>query len=583
MTENVEREAGAIQLLRRGIAASPELRVGMRFTIAMALARSLGQLVIPVLIQQILDRGVVGEAGFRAGFVYTACAIAAVVVLGLRELARVTEFRLMRAAENTLFGLRTRAFAHLHRLSIADHSEVRKGAMVARVTSDVEALARFAEWGAIAWITETTLIVGTLVVMAVYSWQLTLIVAAVFMPLLPVFRILQRRQLRAYDLLRTRVSENLAEVSEAVTGAAVIRAYGLHDRTRRRLDRAIRNQYKAELGAAKYFAIMFPLGEIFGAIALSATVAAGVTWGPGWGLEVGQLIAIFFLVNLLVSPVAELSEILDQTQTALAGWRKILDLLNQPIDVVEPDPGLGLAAGPLAVDAVDVGFSYRDGVKVLRNIDVIIEAGQGVAIVGETGSGKTTFAKLLCRLADPVTGSIMMNDVPLTDIAADARHAAIRMVPQDGFLFNTTIRENVSFGRPGAGDADVDAAFSALELDWWVERLPDGLHTVVGERGERLSVGERQLVALARAQLADPGLLILDEATSSVDPETEVALTTALSRLAEGRTTVSIAHRLSTAEGADRILVFDRGRIVEDGSHDDLVAAGGVYGRLYDS
>jgi putative ABC transport system ATP-binding protein len=219
----------------------------------------------------------------------------------------------------------------------------------------------------------------------------------------------------------------------------------------------------------------------------------------------------------------------------------------------------------------------------LRDIDATVPAGANVAVVGETGSGKTTFAKLLCRLADPTDGRILIGGVDLREVAPVSRHAAIRMVPQDGFLFDTTVRENVRMGHAGASDRDVEDAFRALGLDRWVARLADGLDTEVGERGENLSVGERQLIALARAQVADPGLLILDEATSSVDPETERALSIALVRLAEGRTIVSVAHRLSTAEAADIVLVFDRGEIVERGRHDELVAAGGRYAALYAS
>jgi len=398
-----------------------------------------------------------------------------------------------------------------------------------------------------------------------------------------VLRALQRRQLAAYDAVRVRVGDTLTEVSELVTGAPVVLAYGLEERTRGRLRAAITRQYRAQMRAAKWFSIMFPVADLFGAIALASVVSAGAINGPGWGLDLGELIAFLFLINLLLVPISELSEILDQTQTAIAGWRKILGVLATPVDVDEPAAGVALPAGAVAVDLVGVRFSYRTGDEVLRGIDLHLPAGATVAVVGETGSGKTTIAKLLCRLADPTSGAVLVGGVDLRHVAPEHRHRGIRMVPQDGFLFDTSLAENVRVGRAGASDDDVRGAFAALGLGWWVDELPGGLDAPVGERGGNLSVGERQLVALARAQLGDPGLLILDEATSSIDPETEQALTDALDRLAAGRTLVSIAHRLSTAERADLVVVVDAGEVVEVGSHDQLVDAGGVYAHLYES
>jgi putative ABC transport system ATP-binding protein len=279
----------------------------------------------------------------------------------------------------------------------------------------------------------------------------------------------------------------------------------------------------------------------------------------------------------------DLPEIYSETQTAIAGWRKILAVLDLDIEVVEPANGVLLPGGPLSVETEDVRFAYREGPEVLHGITLSVPAGGHVAIVGETGCGKTTFAKLMSRLADPVSGRIVIGGVDLRDVQSDSRRTRIRMVPQDGFLFGTTVRENVRYGRPAATDTEVEAAFVELGLSDWVAGLPDGLATPVGERGEALSVGERQLVALARAQIGDPGLLILDEATSAVDPATERRITEALRRLSAGRTVVTIAHRLSTAEGAQRVFVFDAGRLVQEGTHGELVTAGGRYAALYRS
>ncbi|MGH2747410.1 MAG: ABC transporter ATP-binding protein [Actinomycetota bacterium] len=578
------RVAGALEVLGRGLSESPELRKGLIYTITLAVVSALGAVLIPVLVQQVLDKGIRGPQGFRPTFVYWACGLAGGVVVVVYFAARATYSRMIRASESALANLRVRAFSHVHQLSIAEQTAERRGAFVTRVTSDIDTLAQFMEWGALAWITGSTLALVTLVAMAIYSWWLTLVVLVTVAPLFFVMRALQRGLLAAYDVVRTRVAETLSEISESVMGAAVIRAYGIEDRSDKRLKRAIRHQYEAQLRANKFMATIFPISDVFGALAVGAVVALGVWLGPSWGLTAGQLIAFLFLVNLFLQPLVELSETFDMTQTAIAGWRKVQTVLDLPIEIVEPDPGIRLSTGALEIRSEGVEFAYRDGGGlVLRGIDAHIPPGTQVAIVGETGCGKTTFAKLLCRLADPVTGRILISGVDLRDIAPESRRAAIRMVPQDGFLFDTTILDNVLYGYPEANEAEVEQSFGALGLAPWIERLPGGLQTRVGQRGEHLSVGERQFIALARAQIADPGILILDEATSAVDPETERALAEALERLSEGRTTVTIAHRLSTAEAADLVLVFDRGAIVELGTHSSLVSAGGVYASLYES
>ena len=574
---------GALAVMRRGIKVSPELRAGLAITVVMALTAAVGRLIVPILVQLVLDNGVLSDDGYDGAYVWTVSLAALAVVLLVAAASRVALIRLVDMAETVLMNLRVRVFEHIHHLSLADHTESRRGVLVARVTSDVETLARFTQWGLISWIIDTAIIVGTIAVMLWYSWLLTLLVLVIHLPLVPFLRWVQRSQFVSYGKVRSRVAETLGHVSEAVTGAQVIRAYGYGEPVRERLDDAIERQFAQQQRSQVWFACMLPVVDVVSSISLAVAVGIGVWYRDDLGLEVGELVAFLFLVNLLLQPIAQLGEVLDQTQTALAGWWKVLRVLDVPVEVAEPSEGAAPAAGPLEVELDGIGFSYRTGPPVLRDVSFTIPAESVVAVVGETGSGKTTCARLLTRLADPTEGVVRVGGVDLREVDPDARRAAIRMVPQDGFLFDVSIRDNIAYGREGTTAAEVEQAIDVLGLRGWIETLPDGLDTVVGERGGRLSVGERQLVALARAQVADPGLLVLDEATSAVDPETEEALAAALDRLAGGRTMISIAHRLSTAERADLVIVFDKGRVAQMGPHEDLVAVPGIYQTLYES
>jgi ATP-binding cassette, subfamily B, bacterial len=351
----------------------------------------------------------------------------------------------------------------------------------------------------------------------------------------------------------------------------------------RRVMVAVDRRRRAEIRAGTLGALFFPSGELFSVLTIAAVLLVGMALGPAGGLTVGTLVAFAFLVAIFLEPVAEFTEILDMTQQAVAGWKKVLDVLDTPVEVEDPRPGRTLPARALDLEVDRLSFSCHGGPPVLTDVSVAIPAGTRVALVGTTGSGKTTLAKLLIRLADPTGGAIRVAGVDLREVSLASLRSSLVMVPQDGFLFDTTVADNVRMGRPDASDVEIRAAFEALGLDDWVGGLPRGIHTRVGERGEHLSVGERQLVALARGYLADPGCLILDEATSAVDPATDVHLRHAIARLTRGRTALTIAHRLATAEHADLVLVLEGGRLVERGTHAALLAAGGAYARLYGS
>ena len=580
-----ERAEGTWRTLRRGLALSPELRIGLAGTLLLALVSMVGRAAVPVAVQQGIDRGLRAPGGANLDVVGVVVALTAAVLVVTTICGFLMMRRLFTVSETALAGVRTRAFRHVHDLSMLHQQSERRGSLVSRVTSDVDQITQFLQWGGVILLISVGQVLVTSVVMAVYSWQLTLVVFAAFIPALLVIRGFQRRLAAAYGVVRQRMGTLLAVVSESVVGASVIRAYGVSGRTAARLDEAIDGHRIAQQRAIRTSVISFSTGEIAAGLALAAVVVLGVRLGLAGELGIGELTAFLLLVTLFIQPVQIATEVLNEAQNAIAGWRRVLDVLDVEPDVADPAAdGVQLPVGPIDVRFVDVGFAYPGGPPVLSDVTVDIPAKSRVAVVGETGSGKTTFAKLLTRLMDPTTGAVLLSGVPLDRVRFSSLRSRVVMVPQDGFLFDSTVAENVRFARPALTDDELSLAFTELGLADWVDGLPAGLQTSVGERGEALSVGERQLVALARAYVADPDLLVLDEATSAVDPATEVRLQRTLDAVTRGRTTVAIAHRLSTAQSADEVIVVDRGRIVQRGPHDELVGdPDSIYGQLYAS
>jgi len=579
----------ALETIRRGVRFSPELKEGIGRTLVLAVVAALGQVVVPIAVQQTLDHGLDGSHGPDVRFTVL-MGLAAVLAIALTSWASYAMTRrLFTASEKGLATLRIKAFRHVHDLPLLTQNTEQRGALVSRVTSDVDQISQFLVFGGLIFVVSIGQILVATIIMLVYSWQLTIVVWVCFAPLFASLRFFQRKLSAAYGVVRRQIGAMLSAIAEPVVGAAVVRSYAVEARTQRRIDDAIDEYKSASTRAQGFTAFSFSLGGVSaglanaGVLIVGIWLANGVIPGAG-GMTAGQVLAFAFLVSLFVGPVQIGTQVLTDAQNAIAGWRRVIGILDTPADLVDPGPqGATLPRGPIDVRFEGVTFAYPGGPPVLRDVTLDISAGTRVAIVGETGSGKSTFAKLLTRLMDPDEGRVLLDGVDVGAISHASLRRSVVLVPQEGFLFDDTLLANVRYGRLDATEAEVSASAAALGLGDWLAGLPAGLATRVGQRGESLSTGERQLVALLRAHLADPDLLVLDEATSAVDPALEMRIGRALERLMSGRTSVTIAHRLSTAENADEVVVVDRGRIVQRGPHAELVTQDGVYAGLHAS
>ncbi len=578
-------DIGAIDTIRRGMRFSPELTEGIRATLLLAVLASVGQIVVPVAVQQTLDRGLHADGGPNVGFTVSMGVVAALAIAVTSFASYLMTTRLFTTSERGLATLRIKAFRHVHDLPLLTQNTERRGALVSRVTSDVDQVSQFLVFGGLLFIVSIGQVLVATVVMVIYSWQLALVVWLAFAPLFLSLRYFQRKLSAAYSTVRRQVGVMLSAISEPVVGAAVVRSYAVEDRTQARIDEAIDAYKTASTRAQGFTAFSFSLGGVSAGLANAGVIVIGVLLGFAGDITSGEVLAFAFLVTLFVGPVQMGTQILTDAQNAIAGWRRVIGILETPADLVDPgEDGQVLPRGPVDVRFEHVDFAYPSGPLVLRDVDLEIAAGTRLAIVGETGSGKSTFAKLLTRLMDPGAGAVRLDGVDLREIAQESLRRSVVLVPQEGFLFDDSLAENLRYGRLEATDDDLLAAVEELGLADWLATLPRGLRTQVGQRGESLSAGERQLVALVRAQLADPDLLVLDEATSAVDPALEMRIGLALERLMRGRTSVTIAHRLSTAENADEVVVVDRGRVVQRGPHAALVQQeGSVYAGLHAS
>lgn len=573
------RTAGA--LIRRAFVEAPSLREGLWVTLILAMVGQAVTVITPVVLQVILDGEILDPAGIDLAGVIRLAGIALLALVVGVMVGRMSLLRLVRSSSTGLSDLRAKTFGHIMRQSVLHVQSERRGNLLSRVTSDITTLQEFMEWGGVGMIIASSQVLLATGVMMFYEWRLALIALVGVLIYLAMMRWFQRILARNYDAVRKEVGVSLGVLSESITAIPIVRAYGTEEVTKAKVAEALERRFRVEFRTFRFGNMLFSTAEIFAGLLTATLVVAGVLIGVGLGTSSGTLIAFLLLANLLIEPLQILVETLEFAQSAASGLRRVVDVLDGEIDVAEPEDPRPLRQGGLSVRFEGVHYTYPEGPEVLSGVSVDIAVGARIAVVGETGSGKTTFAKLLVRLMDPTKGRVRVGGVPADQIGLDDLRDRVAFVPQEGFLFDDTIANNVRYGRLAADDAEIWTAFHELGLGQWVEGLPEGLQTKAGERGGNLSAGERQLVALVRAWIGTPDLLVLDEATSAVDPALDVALRHAIDKLTHGRTSVTIAHRLSTAEGADEVLVFDEGILVERGRHRDLLALDGVYAGLH--
>ena len=533
----------------------------------------------PALVRHAIDAGL--DAG-DPGVLNLSAALYVVVAVAALAFGRLAILLTAQIGETFLRDLRVRVFRHLLDLGLEYFEREQTGRLIARMTSDIDALQELVQAGMTAMVMNTLLFFGAVIVIFVMSWQLACCTLIVVPPAVYATRWFRRESNRAYLEVRERIGTNLATLQEGLAGVRVVQAFGREQAFTGQFEATNEAQYEANMETIRISTRYFPFMEGLGIAATAAIVGLGGYFASESIVSVGTVAAFVLYLNNLFEPVQQLSQQYNIVQSAGAAMKKLFGVLDVEPTIAERAGAVDLPADG-ALDVSGVSFVYGSGADVLHDVSLRIGQGERLALVGPTGAGKSTLAKLVVRFYDPRAGSISMGGVDLRDATLRSLRDRIVVVPQEGFLFTGTVRDNVRVGRLDATDAEVEAAVDALGVRERFETLPNGLDTEVRERGSRLSAGERQLVSLARAALADPAVLVLDEATSNLDPGTERVVERALERLTENRTVVVVAHRLSTAARADRVGVVDDGVLAELGTHDELVRREGRYAALYAS
>jgi ABC-type multidrug transport system fused ATPase/permease subunit len=551
-------------------------RVALTF-VAMLAATGAG-LAPPYLAGQAVDAGIVtGDSE-----ALTLIVIAFLIVAVLYAIATYAQTYLVGwVGTRALQDLRERVFAHLQSMSIGFFTRRSPGVLISRMTNDIEALNQLVTNGVVTLISSGLTLIGVVVIMLLLDVKLALVTFLTF-PLVAlasiVFRVASHG---AYRATRERIAAVTAYLQETLSGVRVVRSFGQEPRHTAAMTELNEANREANMRTVFLNASYFPAVELLAAVGTAAIVLYGGSQAIDNAIQIGTIIAFIGYLQVFFQPIQELSQLYTTYQQGMAALDKIFELLDTEPDMIDA-PG-AIDPGQLRgeIEMENVSFAYSDEDWALRDVDLHVPPGQTLALVGTTGAGKSTLAKLVARFYDPQKGRVLVDGHDLRGVQQRALRRQLGIVPQEGFLFSGSVRENIAFGRPPASLEEIEATAAAVGATEFIAALPEGLDTEVGERGVQLSAGQRQLVAFARALLAEPRILILDEATSNVDVRTEKTIERGLERLLAGRTAIVIAHRLSTIRRAGKIVVLEHGRIAESGTHDQLIEAGGPYSRLY--